>query len=57
MSHEESSMEKLQSEGEKLNLPIKKQEILFYFTKDDAEAVNLTVSKVRRKHKEASLSD
>lgn len=57
MSHEESSMEKLQSEGEKLKLPIKKQEILFYFTKDDAEAVNLMVSKVRCKHKEASLSD
>lgn len=37
MSHEKSSMEKLQSEREKLKLPIKKQEILFYFTKDDLD--------------------
>ena len=57
MSDEKSSKEKLQSEGEKLKLPIKKQEILFYFTKDDAEAVNLMVSKVRRKHKESASSD
>ena len=57
MSDEKSSNEKLQSEREKLKLPIKKQEILFYFKKEDAEAVKLMVSKVRRKHKEASLSD
>jgi hypothetical protein len=57
MSHEKSSKEKLQSEREKLKLPVKKQEILFYFTKDDAEIVNLTMSKVRCKHKEAALSD
>lgn len=57
MSNEKSSMEKLQSEGEKLKLPIKKQEILFYFKKDDAEAIKLMVSKVRRKHKEAESSD
>ena len=57
MSNEKSSMEKLQSEHEKLKLPIKKQEILFYFKKDDAEAINLVVSKVRRKHKEAESSD
>lgn len=57
MSNEKSSMEKLQSEGEKLKLPIKKQEILFYFKKDDAEAIKLMVSKVRCKHKEDSLSD
>lgn len=57
MSNEKSSMEKLQSEREKLKLPIKKQEILFYFKKDDAEAINLVVSKVRRKHKEAASSD
>ena len=30
MSDEKSSKEKLQSESEKLKLPIKKQEILFY---------------------------
>ena len=57
MSDEKSSKEKLQNEREKLKLPIKKQEILFYFTKDDAEAINLVVSKVRRKHKEATSSD
>ena len=57
MSDEKSSKEKLQSEREKLKLPIKKQEILFYFKKDDAEAVKLMVSKVRRKHKEAESSD
>lgn len=57
MSNEKSSMEKLQSEREKLKLPIKKQEILFYFKKDDAEAINLVVSKVLRKHKEAASSD
>ena len=57
MSDEKSSKEKLQSEREKLKLPIKKQEILFYFKKDDAEAINLVVSKVRRKHKEAESSD
>lgn len=57
MSDEKSSKEKLQSEREKLKLPIKKQEILFYFTKDDAEAVKLMVSKVRRKHKEEASSD
>ena len=57
MSDEKSSKEKLQSEREKLKLPIKKQEILFYFKKDDAEAINLVVSKVRRKHKEAVSSD
>ena len=57
MSDEKSSKEKLQSEREKLKLPIKKQEILFYFKKDDAEAIKLMVSKVRRKHKEAESSD
>lgn len=57
MSDEKSSKEKLQSEREKLKLPIKKQEILFYFTKDDAEAIKLMVSKVRCKHKEAASSD
>lgn len=57
MSDEKSSKEKLQSEREKLKLPIKKQEILFYFKKEDAEAINLMVSKVRRKHKEAASSD
>lgn len=57
MSDEKSSKEKLQSEREKLKLPIKKQEILFYFKKEDAEAINLMVSKVRRKHKEAESSD
>lgn len=57
MSDEKSSKEKLQSESEKLKLPIKKQEILFYFKKDDAEAINLVVSKVRRKHKEAESSN
>lgn len=57
MSHEKSSMEKLQSEREKLKLPVKKQEILFYFTKDDAEIVNSMMSKVCCKHKEAALSD
>lgn len=57
MSDEKSSKEKLQSEREKLKLPIKKQEILFYFKKDDAEAINLVVSKVRRKHKEAESSN
>ena len=57
MSNEKSSMEKLQSEREKLKLPIKKQEFLFYFKKDDAEAINLVVSKVLRKHKEAASSD
>ena len=57
MSDEKSSKEKLQSEREKLKLPIKKQEILFYFKKEDAEAINLMVSKVRRKHKEAKSSD
>ena len=57
MSDEKSSKEKLQSEREKLKLPIKKQEILFYFKKDDAEAVKLMVSKVRRKHKEAESRD
>ena len=57
MSDEKSSKEKLQSEREKLKLPIKKQEILFYFKKDDAEAIKLMVSKVRRKHKEAASSD
>lgn len=57
MSNEKSSMEKLQSDREKLKLPIKKQEILFYFKKDDAEAVKLMVSKIRRKHKESASSD
>ena len=57
MSDEKSSKEKLQSEREKLKLPIKKQEILFYFKKEDAEAIKLIVSKVRCKHKEAALSD
>lgn len=57
MSDEKSSKEKLQSDREKLKLPIKKQEILFYFKKDDAEAVKLMVSKVRRKHKEAESSN
>ena len=57
MSDEKSSKEKLQSERDKLKLPIKKQEILFYFKKDDAEAIKLMVSKVRRKHKEAESSD
>ncbi len=36
MSHEKSSRE-LQLQREKLKLPIKKQEILFYFTKDDLD--------------------
>lgn len=31
---------------EKLKLPVKKQEILFYFTKDHAEIVNSMMSKV-----------
>ena len=57
MSDEKSSKEKLQSDREKLKLPIKKQEILFYFKKDEAEAVKLMVSKVRRKHKEAESSN
>ena len=33
---------------ENLKLPIKKQEILFYFTKDHAKIVNLMMSKVSR---------
>lgn len=34
MSHEKSSRE---LQREKLKLPVKKQEILFYFTKDDSD--------------------
>ncbi len=44
MSDKKFSDERLQRE--KLKLPVKKQEILFYFTKDHAEIVNSMMSKV-----------
>ncbi len=44
MSDKKFSGERLQRE--KLKLPVKKQEILFYFTKDHAEIVNSMMSKV-----------
>lgn len=46
MSEKKSSRERLQLQREKLKLPVKKQEILFYFTKDDAKIVNSMMSKV-----------
>lgn len=46
MSEKESSRERLQLQREKLKLPVKKQEILFYFTKDHAKIVNSMMSKV-----------
>lgn len=48
MPDKKFSRERLQLQREKLKLPIKKQEILFYFTKDDAKIVNLMMSKVSR---------
>lgn len=44
MSDKKFSGERLQRE--KLKLPVKNQEILFYFTKDHAERINLMMSKV-----------
>lgn len=44
MSEKKSSRERLQREN--LKLPIKKQEILFYFTKDHAKIVNSMMSKI-----------
>lgn len=44
MSEKKFSREKLQREN--LKLPIKKQEILFYFTKDHAKIVNSIMSKI-----------
>ena len=44
MSDETVSRERLQRKN--LKLPVKKQEILFYFTKDDAKIVNSMMSKV-----------
>lgn len=46
MSEKKFSRERLQLQREKLKLPVKKQEILFYFTKDDAKIVNSMMSKV-----------
>lgn len=46
MSEKESSRERLQLQREKLKLPVKKQEILFYFTKNHAKIVNSMMSKV-----------
>lgn len=46
MSEKKSSRERLQLQREKLKLPVKKQEILFYFTKDHAKIVNSMMSKV-----------
>lgn len=44
MSDETVSRERLQRKN--LKLPVKKQEILFYFTKDHAKIVNSMMSKV-----------
>lgn len=44
MLDETVSREKLQRKN--LKLPVKKQEILFYFTKDHAKIVNSMMSKV-----------
>ena len=44
MSDETVSRERLQRKN--LKLPVKKQEILFYFTKDHAKIINSMMSKV-----------
>ena len=44
MPDKKFSRERLQCGN--LKLPVKKQEILFYFTKDDAKIVNSMMSKV-----------
>ena len=44
MSDKKFSGERLQRKN--LKLPVKKQEILFYFTKDHANIVNSMISKV-----------
>lgn len=49
MSDETVSRERLQRKN--LKLPVKKQEILFYFTKDHAKIINSMMSKVSSQDK------